>query len=196
MTRHIDHLLPGFINQQLPPDRTAYVKQHLAECARCRTSYETYENLQQDIRFSLEFAPVLSRGSVDLWAGIDERRRRAPDRHIIQHLIPRVVIGFLGFLMLAGVPCFVYNGITLPFESALQQRATVVDAQADMEIMTPKAPIDASVVIDGIRSRITADETQEVSLRGTIIIETPVAKPAAATPEPTRAAVNVINKVP
>lgn len=196
MSKHIDHLLPGYVAQQLPPQINDEVKRHIASCARCRASLEAYEHIQEDVRLSLEFAPVARDISPSIWATIDRERRDAPDRDILKHLVPRIVIGLLGILMIAGVPCFVYNGITLPFEAALQQVATEIDVETDMEIMTPKAPQESVIVLDDVRGTLNDSEQAEFVARGTIVIDTPEAKPAAATPVSTQGVYNVINSVP
>lgn len=195
MTKHIDHLLPAYVSKQLSADVTDHVKQHLAECEHCRASLEAYEALQDDLRFSLTYSTFIPQTTpAILWSTIDQERRKAPDRHIAHALVPRIVIGLLGLLMLVGVPCIVYNGITLPFEAALQAVETEVDD--DMEIMTPKAPESTAIAIDDVRGQIDSVDQEQISARGTIMIDTPQAKPVVATPMSTRQAVNVVHTTP
>jgi putative zinc finger protein len=53
VNRHVDGLLPAYINRELSLDESAHVYRHLLACQRCRVALTTHQNLASDVRDTL-----------------------------------------------------------------------------------------------------------------------------------------------
>lgn len=68
MSKHVDHLLAAYVEQQLRPEQAARVYQHVLECPRCWAKLARHERLADELRLSLGQWPVLRPNRVrQLW---------------------------------------------------------------------------------------------------------------------------------
>jgi anti-sigma factor RsiW len=68
MSKHVEHLLAAYVEQQLQPKQAAYVYRHVIECPGCRSALARHERLASELRMSLGQWPALRPGRVQqLW---------------------------------------------------------------------------------------------------------------------------------
>jgi len=68
MSKHVDHLLAAYVEQQLQSKQAAYVYRHVIECPGCRSKLARHERLTGELRTSLGQWPALRPGRVQqLW---------------------------------------------------------------------------------------------------------------------------------
>lgn len=118
MSKHVDHLLAAYVEQQLKPERAARVYQHAVRCPRCWARLARHERLADELRLSLGQWPGLQPGRArQLWLATSAAALAPTNRQNTSILFPLV----LGLLLLL-VP------FTTGFSSMLSSTALAATA--------------------------------------------------------------------
>jgi anti-sigma factor RsiW len=117
---HIDEMLPRYLENNIPADERGGIEEHLASCARCRQSLETFRELEESLG---ELA-----SSVPSWDAAEARfvRRfgmRSP-RPIIAVFTSAPFLAGLSFIAL-GVVLFVRGNLILGAMQSLGPRYAI-----------------------------------------------------------------------
>ncbi len=93
MTKHVDHLLAAYVEQQLDVTRARAVYQHIQECAACRSRLARHEMLVRDIRASIQSRATSSPAQIGRWwSSIKMASTSAVRRQTFPVLIPVAMI--------------------------------------------------------------------------------------------------------
>jgi anti-sigma factor RsiW len=118
--RHIDEMLPRYLENDLSADDRRGIDEHLASCERCRQSLETFRELEESLG---ELA-----ASVPSWeaaeAGLARRFGMRPRRPIAAVFISAPFIAGLSFIVL-GVALFVRGKLILGAMQPLGPRYSI-----------------------------------------------------------------------
>ncbi|MBN1311263.1 MAG: hypothetical protein JXB30_07575 [Anaerolineae bacterium] len=99
MSRHVDHLLAAYVEQQLRPKQAAYVYRHVIECPACRAKLAQHERLAGELRMSLGQWPMLRPGQVQqLWLAASTVTIPPANRQSMAALLP-LLLSLLLLLM-------------------------------------------------------------------------------------------------
>lgn len=118
--RHIEELLPRYLENDLSADDRRGIDEHVASCARCRQSLETFRELEESLG---ELA-----ASVPSWkaaeAGLARRFGMRPRRSIAAVLESPPFVAGLSFVAL-GVVLFVRGKLILGAMQSLGPRSSI-----------------------------------------------------------------------